>query len=288
MKMWRYLKATILYRFAVVATVITVSVVATACVAEAKVITKKAISLKIDGTNHQLDLYSELGSEMERRPGLLLVPEYWGKDKLLIQPAEVLAGKGYIVLVLDIYGEGRSTTEVAMADKFVEVAEAKGVERVIDLVDRAVTLFKAQAGVDPARLGAVGFGYGGGLVYNLAKGGASGLKVAVSFYGGTKKIRETSRVGRLPELLYLRPAHDVYTSDEEFAVFKAEIAKSGIPYEIFPVNEAYYGFIHKDIEMYGSDEGNTFMHFDSKAAALAWDKTYRFLEEKLKLKTAIK
>jgi dienelactone hydrolase len=256
--------------------------------AESAVISKKKLRLQIAGKEHHLELYAETGVAFVRRPGLVLVPEYWGKDELAVQPAEALAGKGYIVLVLDPFGGGRNASESAMADKLVAEAEAKGIDHVVDLVDRAVELLKTQEGVDQEQIGAIGFGYGGGLVYNLAKSGKSGLKAVVSFYGGTKKIRETSRVGRLPELLYVRPTNDVYTSDEEFSSFKIELANSGFNYEVFTAAAGYYGFIHKGIESYTNAESKTFMFYDAQLATKAWQRTFRFLQEKMNTKSLIR
>jgi len=256
--------------------------------AEAAVISKKNLSFKVAGQTYRLDLYEGAGAALDRRPGILLVPEYWGKDELTFQPAEILAAKGYVVLVLDPYGEGRRARDSVAADRLVEEAEAKGIDRVIDLVSRAVDLLKSQKGVDPNRLGAIGFGYGGGLVYNLAKSGSSDLKAVVSFYGGTKKIRETSRLGHLPEFLYFRPTNDVYTTDQEFSRFKTELTNSGFSYEIFTADAGYYGFIHKGIEGYTDTEGKTFMYYDAKLALEAWEKAYRFLLENLQDKSSSK
>lgn len=261
---------------------VTILVFAAAGLARAAVITTTQVTLDFEGRKYQFDLYKSAGADAEIRPAVVLVPEYWGKDRLEVAPARRLAERGYVVLVVDLYGDGRSATTTEAADRLVENAESKGIDRVIDLIDRAVEHLKHRDGIDSTRIGAVGFGYGGGLVYNLAKRGNSGLAAVVSFYGGTKKLRETSRVGRLPELLYIRPERDVYTSPEEFAIFNNELGKSRFSHEILQVERAYYGFIHDGIEMYGGDEGNTFMSHDAERAAFAWNKTYAFLGKILK------
>lgn len=249
----------------------------------ASAVKSKPVSVEIKGKQYLFDVYEEETSTGKKKPGLILLPEFWGKDELASVPAKRIAAKGYVVLVADLYGGGRSSRKEKVADKLQEEAEEDELDGLVEIVSKAVTLLKAEANVDPQRIAGIGLGYGGGLIYNFAKSGRSGMKAIVSFYGGVKQLRTTSQIGELPALLYIRPDADVYTNEEEFRAFKNELAKkSAFKLEVLELKDTHYGFIHQSIEEYGGDEAKTFMYYEPKSAEKAWARVFEFLEKNLK------
>jgi dienelactone hydrolase len=43
----------------------------------------------------------------DKRPGILVVHEWWGHDEYARRRARMLAGLGYVALAVDMYGEGK-------------------------------------------------------------------------------------------------------------------------------------------------------------------------------------
>ena len=248
----------------------------------ASVVSAKSIRARHGETDYHFDVYRSAVRTQKKSPGLILVPEFWGKEKLIESHARNLAAQGYIVLVVDLYGNNRSSIIAEEAYELQRQAEEADLDTQLSLIERAVDQLKEQPGVDRERIGAVGFGYGGGLALNHVKKGVSGLSAVVSFYGGVKKLRVTSQIGRLPELLYVRPELDNYVSDSEFGVFEKEIARTGFKLEVLKLRDAQHGFVNRDIELYGQDLGKSHMSFDERAAKAAWAKMLKFLDEKLK------
>ena len=217
-----------------------------------------------------------------KKPGLVLVPEYWGKDKLIEAHAKRFEKQGYVVHIVDIYGDGRHATKSKEADKLQEEAEKNGMDPLIDLVTKSIDALKSRPEVDSSRVGAVGFGYGAGLLLNAAKRGGEGFKAAVLFYGGVNNLKVTSQVTPLPSLLYVRAEKDVYTTKADFEQFEKDMAKTAFDLEIFRVKGAHYGFVNEGIESYGGDDGKTFMFYEPKEAKLAWKKVDDYLKSKMK------
>jgi dienelactone hydrolase len=243
----------------------------------------RTLRLEFGGRTYSLDIYSQEPKPKKAQPGLVLLPEYWGKGDLEQAQARRLAERGYAVLVLDLYGNGKHTTLANVADADQEEAEAGGLDSLLELISESIKLFKKQSGVDSKRVGAIGLGYGGGLLLNSIRknGPGDGLKAAVSFYGGTRMFAPLSLSDHVPPILYVRPGEDVFTTEEEFQAFKKQAATEKLDLQVTSFKDAYYGFIHPTIESYGGDDGKTFMYYDRKAAEAAWASVFRFLAKKL-------
>src|SRR5690606_22834271 len=118
-------------------------------------------------------------ANLERRPAVLVVPEWWGINDYSRMRAEQLAEMGYLALVVDMYGNGRSTTDAEQAAAWAK--EVRG-ER---MRERMAAAFKALQGhklADRENVAAIGFCFGGTAVLEFAYGGAP-VNGVVSFHG---------------------------------------------------------------------------------------------------------
>jgi dienelactone hydrolase len=116
------------------------------------------------------------------RPGVLIIHQWKGLGAYEKKRAEMIAGLGYVAFCADIYGKGVRPTEVqeaaALAGKF------KGDRSLYrQRLSAAADVLAKQPRVDPARLGAMGYCFGGTGALELARSGAPVLGV-VSFHGG--------------------------------------------------------------------------------------------------------
>ncbi len=115
------------------------------------------------------------------RPAILVAPDWSGVNDFAINAASRLHASGYHALVMDIYGNGKTgaTKEEknALMTPFVE-------DRLLlrGRLLAALSALKNQPGVDPSRIGAVGFCFGGLAVLDLARSGAA-LSGVASFHG---------------------------------------------------------------------------------------------------------
>lgn len=136
------------------------------------------------GTTFQSVLvYDDAGSA--KRPGLVMVPNWYGVNDAAIRKAEQLAGKDYVILLTDLYGEQqrpKNAAEAGAATKPLYADRALLRKR----MGKALAELRAQAAtapIDPTRLAAIGFCFGGTAVLDLARSGAD-LAAVVSFHGG--------------------------------------------------------------------------------------------------------
>ncbi|MBV9990517.1 MAG: dienelactone hydrolase family protein [Alphaproteobacteria bacterium] len=114
------------------------------------------------------------------RPGVLVCHQGMGITEHTRERARMLADEGYVALALDMYGTTATTREQAMA-LLQSMTGNPGELRARALA--GLEVLKAQDGVDPARLAAVGYCFGGAVVLELARA-APALKCVVAFHPG--------------------------------------------------------------------------------------------------------
>jgi dienelactone hydrolase len=151
--------------------------------AQAKMV-HKPVTWTLDGTTFQSVLVYD-DAVTTKRPGLVMVPNWYGVNDLALKKAEGIAGKDYVILVTDMYGEKVRPTNDDEAK--VAIKPLYG-DRVLmrKRMNMALDQLKAQAKAAPIDLGklaAIGFCFGGTAVLDLARSGAD-VAAVVSFHGG--------------------------------------------------------------------------------------------------------
>src|SRR5512139_1560963 len=116
-----------------------------------------------------------------RRPGVLVVHEWWGHNPYARRRAEMLAGLGYTALAVDMYGGGQQAAHPEDAGKFAG-AVRKNLPVMKERFLAALALLRAQPEIDPARIAAIGYCFGGSVVLEMARAGVD-LKGVASFHG---------------------------------------------------------------------------------------------------------
>ena len=119
-----------------------------------------------------------------KRPGLLMVPNWYGVNDQAVQKADMIAGRQYVILLTDMYGANvrpKNNDEAKLAVQPLYADRALMRRR----ASLALAQLKAQAGsapIDLHRLAAIGFCFGGSAVLDLARSGAD-VAAVVSFHG---------------------------------------------------------------------------------------------------------
>src|SRR5437899_12047061 len=112
-----------------------------------------------------------------KRPGVLVVHEWWGLNQHARNQARRLAEAGYVGFALDMFGNGRVTTHPKDAQAFVaEVTKDPAV--LAARFNAALDLLKKDPRVDTTRLAAIGYRFGGGVVRAMARAGVTLALVA--------------------------------------------------------------------------------------------------------------
>src|SRR6185503_4442864 len=116
-----------------------------------------------------------------RRPGVLVVHEWWGHNEHARNQAKRLAEAGYVAFALDMYGKGKVATHPKDAEAFMKEA-TRDPEVAAARFNTALELLRKDPHVDRNQIAAIGYCFGGGVVLNMARSGAD-LAAVVSFHG---------------------------------------------------------------------------------------------------------
>ncbi len=188
----------------------------------------------------------EEGSDT-KRPAVLVASAFRGLDDFAKERAIELAEQGYVAFAIDMYGEGKVTEDPEEASKLMTPF----------FVDRALLQRRALASceyiknsplVDSSRIGAIGYCFGGLVVYELIRC-ASPLKGAVSFHGVLSNRWAGFEAKTLPlneeangSMLILHGDGDPYISSEDFQMLLKELRGSKIDWQIHSYGGALHAF----------------------------------------------
>jgi len=184
-----------------------------------------------------------------KRPGILVVHEWWGLNDYVRGRAEQLARMGYVAFALDMYGKGRATAHPDQAGAWM-----KEVNSNMDLwLGRALAglnILKQQPKVDTARLAAIGYCFGGATVQVLAYGGAD-LKGVVSFHGSLIPPTAAQAGQTRAKMLICHGAQDPMNKTDALANYVQALNATSIDWQLIVYGNTRHGFTNPDADKFG-------------------------------------
>ena len=210
-----------------------------------------------------------------KRPGVIVVHEWWGHNQHARNAADKLAKAGYVAFALDMFGQGKVTTHPDSAQGFV--AEAMGdAEAIPTRFDAALALLKADAHVDPARIGAIGYCFGGAVVLGMARAGED-LKAVGTFHGAlaTQHPAEPGKVKA--KLLVQTGADDPMVNAEAVAAFEKEMKAAGADFRVITYPGAKHSFTNPNADKAGVPG----LAYNASADQKSWAELLKFFKKDL-------
>jgi dienelactone hydrolase len=188
-----------------------------------------------------------------KRPGVLVVHEWWGLNEHVRSQAKRLAQSNYVAFALDMYGNGKvaDTTHPKDAQSFM--TEASKDPAVLQArFNAALDLLKKDPHVDPEKIAAIGYCFGGGVVLNMARAGAD-LDAVVTFHGALNPTTPAPKGTIKPRILVLTGADDPMVTASVLDSFKKEMDAAGARYQVISYPGAKHAFTNPDAGKAGMD-----------------------------------
>lgn len=209
-----------------------------------------------------------------RKPGILVFPEAFGLGAHVKSRALRLAELGYAALACDLHGDGRVFKEMddmvsaltpLLADPSHTRARAKA----------ALDALRARPEVDPTRIAAIGYCFGGTMSLELARSGAD-ISGVVGFHNGlTTNAPGGAHNVRCPVLVCIG-ADDPSVTAEHRATFEQEMRDAGVDWQIHLYGGVVHSFTNTAAATLGRPE---FARYDAKADARSWAAMQAFFDE---------
>ena len=184
-----------------------------------------------------------------QRPGILVVHEWWGLNEYARSRVEQLAGLGYVAFAVDMYGKGKVTTHPEKASEWAKLT-ADNVDEWLGRAREGLKLLQADPKVDPTRLAAIGYCFGGATVMQLVYGGAP-VKGVVSFHGSLPLPPNANPINNSAKVLIAHGASDPFLTSEHIEQFKAALDNAEIDWQMIQYGGAQHSFSNPSANQYG-------------------------------------
>ena len=231
----------------------------------------KPVQWTLDGKAYSGYLVYDDSSDA-RRPGLLMIPNWYGVNEDAVAKAKMIAGSEYVILLGDMYGRGIRPTNSKEALAAVKPLYADRSE-MRKRVNKALDVLRAQEGrapVDPARIAAIGFCFGGSAVLDLARSGAD-IAAVVSFHGGLSTDNPALAKNIKAHVLAMNGADDKGTMGDADA-FMDEMRGSHTDWEFVVLGNAVHCFTEVNEDSPGC-------RYDARAARRSYLLMHEWLNE---------
>ena len=209
------------------------------------------------------------------RPGVLVVHEWWGLNDYARNRARMLAELGYTALAVDMYGGGKRALHPDDATKFsselmknFDVAKARFMA--------AMDYLKQHPTVDPNRMAAIGYCFGGGIALNMARQGVD-LKGVISFHGDLVAVKPAQRGSVKAKILVLHGADDKFITSEQIEAFKKEMRRAGADFKFISYTGAMHSFTNPKADALGQ-RFKLPIGYNADADKKSWDELKDFLK----------
>jgi dienelactone hydrolase len=217
-------------------------------------------------THEGAQLEGQLLLPERREPGsaVLIMPTAVGLKDYEVEQARRLSELGHVAMVADMYGGG----------VHYNIAESAGVaftallEAPRTLRDRVVAWFellKSRPDVDPARVAAIGYCFGGKCVLELARSGAD-VKAVVSFHGLLRTAIPAEAGAIKAEVAIYTGTEDPFVPRADVDAARQELIAAGARWQLTEFGGVSHAFTEPDAASYGR-EG---IAYDALAARLSW------------------
>ncbi|KAA8732383.1 dienelactone hydrolase family protein [Acinetobacter qingfengensis] len=219
-----------------------------------QLIQTKEIQYK-DSTGQTLIGYLAYPENTSQAPGILVCPEWWGRNDYIERRARELAEQGYVALAIDMYGDKKLAVDADTAGKYM----MSTFENPATIVDRATAAYQtlvAQNNVNADKVAAIGFCYGGKVALDLARSGAN-LKVVATFHANLS-AQQPAQAGKFTaEVLVAHGADDSMVSLNDVENFKQEMTAAQVKYSVDIYPNTKHGFTNpvadEKAAKYGTD-----------------------------------
>ena len=184
--------------------------------------------------------YFEAPSSQTPHAGIIVAPEWWGRNEYTEQRARELAEHGYAALAIDMYGDKKVTTDAKQAYEWMMQTFADA-DTIVNRAKAGLDTLAAQPEVNPTQLAAIGFCYGGKVVLDLARSGAP-LKAVATFHA-TLAPKAPAVEGQIQgEILVLHGELDSMVTLDDVASFREEMHAAKVDHEVIIFEDAKHGF----------------------------------------------
>ncbi|MEW6585546.1 MAG: dienelactone hydrolase family protein [Nitrospirota bacterium] len=208
-----------------------------------------------------------------KRPGVVVVHEWWGLNDYIQSRTREVAKLGYIAFAIDMYGKGSRARDPQKAGE-LSGSMTKDPKLLRSRAAAGLDVLRKQDLTDPRKMAAIGYCFGGKTVLELARSGADLAGVA-SFHGSLDTQNPDDARNIKGSVLVLHGGDDPFVSNEKVAAFQEEMRKTGVDWQMNIYGNAVHSFTNPDADKLNMKG----IKYDEKADRRSWEELKAFLSE---------
>ena len=210
--------------------------------------------------------------------GVLVAPEWWGRNSYTEQRARELAEQGYAALAIDMYGDKKSTTTASQANEWMTQTFQQPTT-IVERATAALETLKAQPEVDANKIAGIGFCYGGKVMLDLARSGAA-LQAIATFHAALAANAPAEKNKVQAEILVLHGELDSMVTLDDVAKFRAEMHNAQVEHQVMIFKDAKHGFSNPQADERAKANGVD-LGYNPQAEAESLEAMYALLARRL-------
>jgi dienelactone hydrolase len=233
----------------------------------------KEVTYDADGTSMKGFLAYPTGAQGPR-PGVIVVHEWWGFNDYARMRARKLAEMGYVGFAIDMFGGGKQASHPDDAQKFM-MEVVGNPDLMMKRFAAAKALLAGDPRVDPNKIAAIGYCFGGAVVLNMARAGMD-LDAVASFHG-MLAAPSPMKPGKYPGAIFVATGgSDPFVPPEQVDAFKKEMDAAGAKYDVVIYPNTKHAFTNPEATENGK-KFNLPLEYNPEADADSWAKLEQFL-----------
>ncbi|HBR14994.1 MAG TPA: dienelactone hydrolase [Candidatus Omnitrophica bacterium] len=186
----------------------------------------------------------------EKRPGILVVHEWWGQNEYVRKRAVMLAELGFTALAVDMYGDGKVALHPDDAKKFSsEVGSNLPLAR--ERFTAGLKVLQEHTTVQADKIAAIGYCFGGSTVLNMARAGVD-MRGVVTFHGNLATDAPAQKDTMKAKVLVCHGGDDNFITPEQIEAFKTEMTNTGVDYTFKTYAGARHSFTNPQADTYAA------------------------------------
>ncbi|MDM7860947.1 dienelactone hydrolase family protein [Alteromonas sp. ASW11-36] len=220
-------------------------------------------------------MYSD-PTQTEKRPGVIVIHEWWGLNQYAKDRAKMLAEEGYTAIAVDMYGHGKVADHPSDAQGFMQAAIAEP-EKVNARFNAAKDILRQQTNVNPEKVYAMGYCFGGAVVLNQARMG-NDLAGVASFHGSLGAAVEAKPGDITAKVLVAHGGADPLVPDDQVTAFMQEMLSLDVDLQFLNYPQAMHSFTNPE----ATEKGKKFelpLAYDEQADTDSWQAFLAFIKE---------
>ncbi len=210
----------------------------------------------------------------EKRPGILVVHEWWGHNEHARDRARRLAKIGYTALVVDMYGDGKVADHPKKAGEFMNAA-FKDWDASQARFNKAKEVLQSHKTVDAERIGAIGFCFGGAVSLRMARGGAD-LDGVVAFHSALPL--QPAITNMKASVLVINGSQDGFLKPETVGSFSSQMMAGNADFTYMSLAGIRHSFTNKQADEFSKKFNIPSLQYDKQADERSWAAMKNFFQ----------